>query len=227
MSEPVRRRHSPAVYRRRRLTVLLVAIVLIVGIALLVWQPWNAGASETDPNPSPTPSSSSSPSASGTVTATPLPSPTASQADAEAPEGDAAPAVACTAGMVEVTGVTDKESYAAGENPQLSISLTNTGGVPCAMNVGTTTQTFTIRSGDDVWWRSTDCQTEPSDQTVTIDAGQTVTSVTPLTWDRTRSSVSTCGDVDRQAAPGGGSSFHLTVSIGGVESSESRQFLLN
>jgi len=227
MSEPVRRRHSPAVYRRRRLTVLLVAIVLIVGIALLVWQPWNAGASETHPNPSPTPSSSSSPSASGTVTATPLPSPTASQADAEAPEGDAAPAVACTAGMVEVTGVTDKESYAAGENPQLSISLTNTGGVPCAMNVGTTTQTFTIRSGDDVWWRSTDCQTEPSDQTVTIDAGQTVTSVTPLTWDRTRSSVSTCGDVDRQAAPGGGSSFHLTVSIGGVESSESRQFLLN
>jgi len=229
MSEPVRRRHSPAVYRRRRLTVLLVAIVLIVGIALLVWQPWNAGASETDPNPSPTPSSSSSPSASGTVTATPLPSPTASQADAgaDAPEGDAAPAVACTAGMVEVTGVTDKESYAAGENPQLSISLTNTGGVPCAMNVGTTTQTFTIRSGDDVWWRSTDCQTEPSDQTVTIDAGQTVTSVTPLTWDRTRSSVSTCGDVDRQAAPGGGSSFHLTVSIGGVESSESRQFLLN
>ena len=226
MSEPVRRRHSPAVYRRRRLTVLLVVIVVIVGIVLLVWQPWNAGASQTDPSPDPTPSASSSPG--GAATATPLPSPTASQAEPEAdvPEGDAG-AVACTAGMVEVAGITDKESYAAGENPQLSISLTNTGGVPCTMNVGTTTQTFTISSGDDVWWRSTDCQTEPSDQTVTVDAGQTVTSVTPLTWDRTRSSVSTCGDVDRQTAPGGGSSFHLKVSIGGVESSGSRQFVLN
>ncbi|MCR2826813.1 hypothetical protein [Microbacterium sp. zg.Y909] len=231
MSEPVRRRHSPAVYRRRRLTVLLVVIVVIVGIVLLVWQPWNAGASQTDPRSAPTPSASPSPSGTvaGTAIATPLPSPTASQAEpgADAPEGDAAPAVACTAGMVEVSGITDKGSYAAGENPQLSISLTNTGGVPCTMNVGTTTQTFTISSGDDVWWRSTDCQTEPSDQTVTVDAGQTVTSVTPLTWDRTRSSVSTCGDVDRQTAPGGGSSFHLKVSIGGVESSESRQFQLN
>jgi len=228
MSEPVRRRHSPAVYRRRRLTVLLVAIVVIVGIVLLVWQPWNAGATETESGSTSTPTPTPAATSTAAASSAPLPSPTATDTDppAEAAEGESATA-ACTAAMVEVAGVTDKESYAPGENPQLSISLTNVSDAPCTMNVGTTTQVFTISSGDDVWWRSTDCQTEPSDQTVTVEAGQTVTSVTPLTWDRTRSSVSTCGDTDRQAAPGGGSSFHLQVAIGGVESAESRQFLLN
>jgi hypothetical protein len=64
--------------------------------------------------------------------------------------------------------------------------------VPCLINVGTATQSFVITSGSDTWWRSTDCQSESSDQVVQLAPGQTVSSVTPLTWDRTRSSVDTC-----------------------------------
>lgn len=230
MSEPVRRRHSPAVYRRRRLVLLLAVLLVIAGIVLLVWQPWNARAAETER----TPVSASTPKASSPAPSAgaeaPEAGPDAPAPDAPAPdapdETEAAGIAECERSAIDVTGLTDKTSYAAGENPQLTISLTNTGGVACTLNVGTTTQVFTISSGDDVWWRSTDCQTEPSDQTVTIDAGQSVTSVTPLTWDRTRSSVSTCGETDRQTAPGGGASFHLRVSIGGVDSSESTQFLL-
>ncbi|MCR2784746.1 MULTISPECIES: hypothetical protein [unclassified Microbacterium] len=225
MSDPVRRRHSPAVYRRRRLLVLLAAIVVIAGIVLLlVWQPWNAGASGPDDRKTPVSTSTptSTPTGSPAPSTPPMPSPEASASE------DTAGAVAeCEAAAIEVAGLTDKDTYAAGENPQLSISLTNNGGVPCTINVGTTTQTFTISSGDDVWWRSTDCQTEPSDQIVTIDAGQSVTSAAPLTWDRTRSSVSTCGETGRQSAPGGGSSFHLRVAIGGIESTTSKQFLLH
>ncbi|MCR2813887.1 hypothetical protein NQ166_12285 [Microbacterium sp. zg.Y1090] len=226
MSEPVRRRPTPAVYRRRRLTVLLALLLVIAGVVLLVWQPWNADAAETGPRPEPTPAVSSPAPTPAPTTSAP---PKEATPDAEVPEDPDAGSDAvgeCTSGMVEVAAVTDKQSYPAGENPQLSISLTNTGGVACTMNVGTTTQVFTISSGDDVWWRSTDCQSEPSDQTVTIDAGQTVSSATPLTWDRTRSSVSTCGDTDRPVAPGGGSSFHLKVAIGGVQSAGSAQFLL-
>lgn len=228
MSDPVRRRPSPAVYRRRRLVVLLAALVVIAGIVLLVWQPWNASAREPDEQRTPVATHSPASTSTGTPTPStpPMPSPEASAAE-EGSGDDPAAVVECAKGTVEVAAVTDKGTYAAGENPQLSISLTNKGGSPCTMNVGTTTQTFTISSGDDVWWRSTDCQTEPADQIVTLDAGQTVTSAAPLTWDRTRSSVSTCGEAGRQTAPGGGSSFHLKVSIGGVESTESKQFVLN
>ncbi len=230
MSDPVRRRHSPAVYRRRRLVLLLAVLLVIAGIVLLVWQPWNARAAETERTPAS--AQQPDPCAVGlsrrlAPALSPADDPAADAPVADAPdEAEAAGIAECERSAIEVTGLTDKTSYAAGEKPQLTISLTNTGAAACTLNVGTTTQVFTISSGDDVWWRSTDCQTEPSDQTVTIDAGQSVTSVTPLTWDRTRSSVSTCGETDRQTAPGGGASFHLRVSIGGVDSSESTQFLL-
>ncbi len=92
--------------------------------------------------------------------------------------------------------------------------------------MGTSAQTFTIMSGSDVWWRSTDCQTEPSDMVVLLSAGQTVSSATPLTWDRTRSSVGSCDDTGRQVAPGGGASYHLSVEIGGIASTQSAQMLL-
>ena len=96
----------------------------------------------------------------------------------------------------------------------------------CTLNVGTTTQVFAVTSGDDVWWRSTDCQSEPSDMIATLAAGQTVSSVTPVVWDRTRSSVSTCGTANRPVAPGGGASYHVTVEIGGVPAVASKQILL-
>ena len=93
---------------------------------------------------------------------------------------------------VKVAAVTDHDTYSADQNPQLSISLTNSSGKDCTMNVGTTTQTFTITSGTDTWWRSTDCQQTPSDAIQTIKAGATITSSAPVVWDRTRSSVDTC-----------------------------------
>ena len=61
---------------------------------------------------------------------------------------------------------------------------------------------------------------------VLLTAGQTVSSASPLTWDRTRSAVGTCDDETRPRAPGGGASYHLAVEIGGVASTETTQFLL-
>ncbi|WP_256934453.1 hypothetical protein [Microbacterium sp. BF1] len=110
--------------------------------------------------------------------------------------------------------------------PKLSISLTNKGAKDCTIDVGSTTQVFTISSGADVWWRSTDCQENPSSMIATLTAGTTVTSKDPVTWDRTRSSVETCAQENRQRAPGGGASYHVEVSIGGFTSPSSAQILL-
>jgi len=122
-----------------------------------------------------------------------------------------------------VQAVTDQDVYSAGELPKLSITLSNTSGAACLINVGTATQSFVITSGTDTWWRSTDCQSESSDQVVQLAAGQTVSSVTPLQWDRTRSSVDTCGSSRPQASPG---YYHLSVSIGGIQAADTKVFEL-
>lgn len=213
-------RPSAAVYRRRRVVLLGGLILFLAAIGIGVWlvivQPWAQGADQ--PTSTPTTSVSETPSATPT-------------SDAESPSPDpsapASPAiVACTAKDVEVAAVTDADTYAAGVLPKLSISLTNKSASDCTMDVGSTTQTFTVMSGSDVWWRSTDCQENPSSMIVTLKAGTTVTSKDPVTWDRTRSSVETCAQENRQRAPGGGASYHVEVAIGGFTGLTTKQILL-
>ncbi|MDL9978296.1 hypothetical protein [Microbacterium candidum] len=230
-----RRRHSPAVYRRRRLAVLLVLILIAAGVWLAIAQPWSSKAQTRN----------APPPVAGSTGATSLPVPTgASPSDTPTPtvEADAQPttvppastptahamatAAPCTPANVAVDAVTDQTTYPSGQSPKFSIRLTNHGSTDCTMNVGTTTQKFTVTSGSDTWWRSTDCQSEPSDMTVLIKAGQTVQSATPIVWDRTRSSVSTCSATTRPKAPGGGASYHLAVEIGGIASNGTAQFIL-
>ncbi|CAN3700860.1 hypothetical protein MMX123_00852 [Microbacterium sp. MM2322] len=215
---PRRRRQSPAVYRRRRLAAGLFALIVI---GLVVWlvaaPPWRAvptaeetpATAESAPDPA---VSSAAPPAAVTPSSTPT------QSVSSGP-------VECTAADISVEALSDKAEYAQGENPQLSIRLTNSSANACTMNVGTSAQSFTVTSGSDVWWRSTDCQSEPSDLEVTLAAGQTVTSSAPLTWDRTRSSVSSC-ESERPYAPGSGATYHLSVSIGGIPSAGTASFVL-
>jgi len=214
------------VYRRRRLVLLIGILVVAALVWLFIAQPWNGNAapapspSRSATTPAPTPSSTPSEGADGAAA-------DGANADAVDPAASAEGVPACTNDDVAIEALTDQSSYAADQNPQLSIRLTNTSGAECAINVGTSGQSFTITSGNDTWWRSTDCQSEPSDMIVTIAAGQTVTSATPITWDRTRSSVDSCQDANRAKAPAGGASYHLAVAIGGIPSTMTAQFLLS
>lgn len=215
-------RQSAAVYRRRRLVTLVAVILLVAVVSTAVWvlvaRPW---ASATDAAPAPTSSATSVPTPSLSPDATP------SESSSPEPSAEESPGlVACEAGDVEVAAVTDAESYPAGVLPQLSISLTNRGSTDCAIDVGSTTQRFTVSSGSDVWWTSTDCQENPSSMIATLAAGATVTSKVPVTWDRTRSSVDTCAEQNRPRAPAGGASYHVSVEIGGFKGASTAQILL-
>lgn len=209
-------------YRRRRLAVLLVALLVVAGLVwLFIAQPWAGVAA---------PVSTSSPSVSSSASTSPTPQPTDAPTEEATAEGEPSPdatptAQACVAGSLLIEAVTDQASYSQGQNPQLSIRLTNQSDTDCTLNVGTSAQAFIVSSGSDVWWRSTDCQTEPSDMIVVLAAGQQVTSSAPLTWDRTRSSVDTCQS-ERAQAPGGGATYHLSVAIGGISSTNTAPFQL-
>jgi hypothetical protein len=209
----------PAVYWRRRLIVfgVLLAVIVLV-IVLIVRLASGPGTENTAATPTPTP------------TATPAPT-AAPEASTTAPIDEAATtdpgsAAACTADRIRVEAVVNGTSFAADELPQLSLSVTNTGSAACTMNAGTSQQVFTVSSGEEPYWTSTDCQTAPSDQQVLLEPGKTVSSNPPITWDRTRSAPDTC-DQPRDPVPAGGASYHLNTSIGGFASADSAQFLLN
>jgi hypothetical protein len=204
-------RQSRTVYRRRRLVVGLGLLAVLVIIVLIVLRP---GSSRGEP------SDATTPAASATAQATDAP-------PAETP-GPVAPVegAACIAANVQVEAITDAVNYEPGQKPQLSLSVTNTGTTSCTINAGTSKQVFTITSGNDVYWTSTDCQKESADAEVTLKPGVPISSSEPVTWDRTRSAKDTCDVAARDAASAGGASYHLLVSIDGMESATPKQFLL-
>ena len=195
-----------SVYVRRRLWVLAGFLAVIAIVVLVIWKPGSTSGFPTTPKETP----AATPSAVSTPEAT-------EEASGEVSD--------CTEKNMVVEALTDKGTYAANELPQLSLKITNTGNDACTINVGTAQQVFTITSGTDVYWTSTDCQVEPADAVVQLEPEQTVASSTPIAWDRTRSSTTTC-DGERAAVPAGGVSYHLKTSVAGIESAKTKQFLL-
>ena len=102
--------------------------------------------------------------------------------------------------------------------------MTNTGKDACVADLGTAGMSFTVSSGSDDVWRSTDCQTNAESLPVVLKAGETLESE-PVSWDRTRSSTETC-EITRDPVVAGGASYHLSAGAGGAESEETAQFLL-
>ncbi|MGR0221193.1 hypothetical protein [Agromyces sp. ZXT2-6] len=205
-----------SVYRRRRAMVLLGLVAVIIAIVLVIVRP---GASQGDEVAQTTPAS---------APATTAPAATDVPAASVEPEPSAAAPVdgaACVDAQITVEPVTDATVYAADEQPNLSVTITNTGPNSCVIDVGTAAQVFTVKSGNEVYWSSTDCQVDPVPAEVTLEPGQVVSSSEPLVWDRTRSSADSC-EGERSAVPGGGASYHLGVTVDGFESESTKQFLL-
>lgn len=207
------------VYWRRRLIVGLGLFAVILIVVLLFVRP---GADQTAPN------------STGNVTATDEPATdTEAGAGTDAGTDTAAtpapdPATAggtCDPSDIAVEAKTDATTYAAGANPMLSLSVTNTGEEACTMNVGTDVQEYRITSGEELIWSSKDCQQDPVALQQELAPDAPVDS-TPFAWDRTRSDAAAC-DAERTQVTGEGASYHLSVLIDGVESDETKQFVLN
>ncbi|PPI04348.1 hypothetical protein [Rathayibacter sp. AY1B8] len=204
MTPPPRRLPS-RVYRRRRAGVLLALVVIVAGLAVVLSLLPRMTGSDAASSPTPT-------------VVLPTLYPTTS------PGATPGAAPACSADSVAVTAVTDATSYAPGEDPQLSLSLANISSTDCVIDAGTSKQVFTITSGSEQIWTSTDCQTGAADLPVLLQAGRSVMG-SALTWDRTRSSADTCSG-GREAVEAGGAAYNLSVSVADIPSGSPTQFLL-
>ena len=190
------------VYWRRRLVVALGLVAVIVIIVLIVVKP-GSGKPAATPNPGSSTSATDNPSSAST---------------------NPADAVACDPKKVTVEGTTDAASYDAGVNPVISFTLKSLMTTPCSMNAGSDVQEYKITSGDELIWTSKDCQTAPVAASIVLQPGVPKAGP-PLTWDRTRSSVDTC-NTPRDPVIAEGASYHLTVIVGDLTSTNDRQFLL-
>jgi hypothetical protein len=221
----------PGVYWRRRALVLGVVLLIVVVVLLIVVGRGNGAPGGRAPaagSSSAAPADGSDRSAGSGSDSGAAGSSGASGAPSSSPK-PSAPArkdgAACAREQIELTPVLDKSVYAPTEDPKVAMSIKNTGSNSCHMDLGSAQQVLTITSGSEQYWSSKDCQTGGTDQDVTLKAGQELT--TPaITWDRTRSSTTTC-DAARAAVTGGGASYHLQVAVGDITSAESVQFVLN
>ncbi len=195
----------PQVYWRRRLIVGLGVVAVVIIILLIVFRP---AAGEPD-DAAPTTDGGDKQAAETTEST-------------DAPEQEEG--AACNPELISISPVTDKGEYGSGQQPMISMSIVNDGAVACVMDVGTDMQVYEITSGTELYWKSTDCQVEKTPQKVALEPG-TPQTTTPIPWDRTRSSESTCKS-DRPPVTAGGASYHLTVHLGDLKSEKTAQFLL-
>lgn len=190
---------SARVYRRRRITVAVLALVLVGLIAWGVTAVIGMFGAGDDPKAS-------------------TPAPVEASPNASGPSEESA-SNACKAGEIAITATTDKQSYALGEDPVLTLGIENTSKRDCELNVGTSQQEFLISSGSDRIFSTVDCLSNGEDVVLGFAAGQKESA--KFTWNRTRSAPG-CKAVNVQPLPG---TYKFTAAIGEL-TSEPATFVL-
>lgn len=184
-------RPSRAVYRRRRLVVTLLALLVVAGLVwagIVVVAALAGDKDATASEPFETaPTSAAQPSASEAAQ------------EAEAEPSPKAEDGMCPPAAVTVAASTDAEAYPAGANPNLTLTVTNTGAEPCRINVGTTQMEFVVTSGSDRIFSSADCQDGAQDLVKEFEPGAEERA--NFTWERLRSAPG-CTAVSSNPNPG-------------------------
>lgn len=196
--------HSKRVYQRRRILLLAILVGIPVIVLLLIFKPGSSGgATKTEEVVLPS-----------DLTETTTPKKTTA--------ADEVPG--CTKSNIDVTAVANKESYGPGENPEIWMTVSNTGSKPCVVDLGTKELSFEIVSGEEPYWVSTHCQTGADSREVILEPDNPL-STAPIVWDRTRSAPETC-DAAREPVPAGGAAYRLYATANSVKSADGWQFLL-
>jgi hypothetical protein len=198
-------RPSARVYRRRRLAVLIATLVLV---GLLAWAGVGIASLLRTSAPTPAPLDQ----AAGPTDAASPQAPVGASAEPSDPTG-------CIAGDVVVTASTAQANHGPAENPVLVMTIKNAGTTECMVNVGTSQQDFSVMSGADRIFSTSDCVEDPTDTEIMIKPGASESA--RFAWTRVRSAPG-CKFVAAKPRPG---TYGFTAKLGDV-SSETVRFEL-
>ena len=217
-------------YWRRRLIVLL-GLLLVIGffLWLLVGR---GGGDSAPPQPVQTPQTSASvalpESSAPVVPVSPDPAPStpdvseppaptpSSTSPSNPPSPDPSATIAlCADADISVEASSDAATYAQGINPRLTLTVTNTGSVPCQRDVGSAVNELKIVSGSARVWSTNDCKKEPTNKLYTL-APKDFWAAT-VSWSRTTSSPG-CPSATNAAGPG---TYQVIGTNAGLESQPS------
>jgi len=184
-----------ATYWQRRAVVLAAVLLALLVVVLLLRALLGAlfgGDEEPDrlAGPAPRPSASAP---SSSPTAAPSPSPTLEP---------------CEASALRVSAGAEEETYPVGGRPELELSVTTTGTVPCQRDLGQAAVELLVYSGADRIWSSDDCAPGGPVKLTTLEPG--APDVTRLTWSGRRS-LPGCEGPEAQAQAG---TYRLTARVG-------------
>jgi hypothetical protein len=165
----------PAVYWRRRLTLLAVLVLLVV---LTAWVLWPGGGDSTAAKAPPKPSSG----AQQSIGSSPARSTASKTAAKKAPttRHHVARAAACTLAHLQLDALVGKTAYHVGDQPVVMLQVKNVGTKPCVQNLADSQVVLQIYNGESRVWGSHDCEIEPGTDLRTLAAGHEVR--ISITW---------------------------------------------
>lgn len=177
------------------------------------------GASTGAADPSASASAEPSAQASGTASASAQPSDgaqaesgTSSSATTPQPSQSTEQAVQACSDALTVTTSVDQKTYAQGQQPVITTTVTNGSQNPCTVDLGTANATYQITSGPANVYSSQTCSGQGTRNEAVLQAGAKQT--LSQTWDRGMN-VYGCGESAQQARTG---YYWVTATVDGVTS---------
>jgi hypothetical protein len=187
-------------YWRRRLTLLLGMLVL-----LLVARSCLGGSSpapRTRAGSGPSPTVTPTPSAAPTRSAGPRPTPSAGGTGL------------CPDAVLRVTARSDAADYKVGASPRFTVTVTNTSAADCRRDLGGAAVELLVYSGADRIWSSDDCGAGGGTEVLTLRAGASLEKSVP--WSGKRSARGCPSPAQRaQAKPG---TYRVLARVGSLRS---------
>ena len=173
----------PSVYWRRRITVVAgILLFLFVLRACAFGGDGKKQPSTTSTTPvstaGTTPGAATSPKPAASATSRPA---TSAPASVVPPD----PSTPCAKSAIKVTAAANAGSFAAGVEPELTLTVTNTGQTACTRDLGPAQTELRVTSGPDRIWSSDDCAATAAANPTVLKPDETKTF--KVTWKRTRS----------------------------------------
>ena len=224
---PAQRPMSKAVYRRRRLVVFGLPLVII---AVVIWLALRGSGSDTPTKPTTPMSPASAPVVDPAAAGDPAKDPAAAGDPAKDPAAGSTPNPTtstaasgpqnCVAAALAVTLQPDAASYGSDAKPVFTLTIANTGKVPCLVDAGDAQREVVITSGPARVWSSRDCSTADTQSLqLLLNVGQS--DQRAVQWGRT-TSVPGCP----AGSNAGAGTYSVSASLLGVVSAPTT-FVLN